>query len=77
MATMQSMSPSSVMPASLSQFGAAPEHLAGQCIRFRRGDEAGDVALEEQLVAGWILEPEGDERAHVLLQRGAGVTWGS
>ena len=68
------MSPCWVTPASLSSLTPRPSASSASCVRLRRGHEAGDVALEEQLVACWILEGEGDERADALLQRGAGVT---
>ena len=74
MATMQSMSPWFGDAGFVHQLDAPPEHFLGECIRLWRGHEAGDVALEEQFAACWILERERNERGHVLLQRGAGLT---
>ena len=74
MATMQSMSPCSVTPASCISFTAPPSASSASVYDSRRRREAGDVALEQQLAPCRILQGERDERAQVLLQRGAGLT---
>jgi hypothetical protein len=58
----------------VDQLDGAAEHFFGECVRLQGGDEAWEVALEEQFVSCWVLEAESDERTHPFLQRGAGVT---
>ena len=74
MATMQSMSPCAVTPASCISLHAAPECFLGERVRLRRRGEAGNVALEEQLAPRRILERERDERTQELLERRAGIS---
>src|SRR5580698_8269135 len=51
----------------------AAQYLLGQRVRFRRGREAGDGPLEQQLVAGGVLTPERREGGQELLESITGL----
>ena len=71
MATMQSMSPGSETPASLTNLWTRLERFLGQDVGLGRRREARHMTLKEKFVPRRILHRERDELGHELLQGGA------